>query len=60
MNPMITRESVQEAARVIEALLVSSNLPSDSTLRLRAINAAEELRGQLMAAVPEQLGLRAA
>lgn len=58
MNPSITRESVLEASRTIDALLAASNLPSDSVLRLRAINAAEDLRGQLLAAVPSELQLR--
>lgn len=60
MNPTITRESVLEAAAVIDALIIKSTLPADSVLRLRAINAAADLRGQLLAAVPEHFDLRAA
>jgi hypothetical protein len=60
MNQTITRDSVLEAARAIDALIAASNLPADSVLRLRAISAAEDLRGQLLATVPATLDLRAA
>lgn len=56
MNPTIPTASVLEAIRVIDALLV--NVPADSVLRLRAINAVEDMRGRLLAALPERTDLR--
>lgn len=56
MNPCMPTATVLEAIRVIDALLV--NVPADSALRLRAINAVEDMRGRLLAALPERTELR--
>lgn len=52
-TPSLPKSLVIETINLIDALLV--HVPADSVLRLRAINAREDMRGRLLAAVPDRV-----
>lgn len=52
-TPSLPKSLVLETINVLDAMLV--HVSADSILRLRAIAAREDLRGRLMAAVPERI-----
>lgn len=56
MTPSLTKQSVLDAIAVLAE--VTPYLPADSVLRLRAINAQADLRGQLLASAPDQFDVR--
>lgn len=61
MNPSIPVPTVMEALDVMVALRARlDNTPADSVLRTRALLAEAELRGKLLAALPERVAIRPA
>lgn len=56
MTPTVTKQSILDAIAVL--VEASPYIPADSILRLRAISAAADLRGQLLAAVPNDVAIR--